>query len=159
MDSSLNFVIGKVTSIEDERYGIIRFTVDNYIENSLATPMSFVDEVKTGDEVLLLELDTVFKTSFVYLKRKVDKDIQFRYKNKSINILSDSIEIKTPNSSIILKDDGDISVTGININIESSVSTKITGSVLPSETTPGPFCALPLCLFTGTPHSSDHTGI
>lgn len=158
--SNPQFLIGEVTQVESKEFHIIKFKVDRYIDGQLAYPLGVVDEPVVGDEILLIELDPIFKTAYYYFKKKNDEHIQFRYKGKSISILDSSVEIKSKESSIVLKDNGDVDVNGTNvtvqgekININGSSEVKVSGTS--TIGTPGPFCALSNCLFSGTPHTSN----
>lgn len=140
MESNPQFIIGKVTEVTNEEFQLIKFTVPGYIEDASASPMAFIDEVKRGDEVLILSLDRMFKTSHMYLKRKTDEHIRFRYGTSAVTITDTKVDVEA-----------------ININIISSVSTKISGNAVANPATPGPLCGLPTCLYTGLPHVTDRT--
>lgn len=147
-------LIGEVTSVEDSNYHIIRFTVNGYIEDQIAYPFAVMDEPIVGDELMIIELDPIFKTAYYYIKKKNGEHIEMRYKDKHILINEEDISIKTENAEITLKDDGELEVKGDNINITAEGDVTMSGTSIPNGT-PGPFCALPKCLFTGVDHTSN----
>lgn len=148
-------LLGEVKSVEDDQLHIITFSIPNYVEGQKALPFAVVDEPKVGDEVILIELDPVFKTSYYYMKVKKSDGIQFNYKGKWIKILESKIELHTPKSDIELTDSGDITIKSSgNIKIDSG---KVTMSGESRPGTPGPFCALKSCVFSGAPHTSNES--
>lgn len=219
METERLYYLGVVVDIiEDEdagitkEYGIIKADIPGIIQGIQAFPKrNELDEPKKGDAVLLLCLDPVLNSYWIYERIKENDFIGIRAAGKMIDITPDyisigvfdksqeykederpelttylkldadgNIEIKsTGEAGIEIEGDVNVKVTNGEANIETAGNTvvksdtyievnapeveinsrdvKITGgmlttkgSVTPSGT--GPYCALPICPFSGWQH-------
>lgn len=171
----MSIFLAKVTKVgDDESRGtnrkmfVIRFDAKGIIEDATAYPVGVPDQPEVGEEVLVFELETVFGYCYMYQKVKTEDNTRFRIGGNLIDIREDGIDVECRNgSSITISADGDldissgkglsISVKGdadINVGGRCTLSAKTTsfpnGSVAPSGS--GPFCAIPICPYTGQPH-------
>jgi len=128
--SSPIFLIGKVTQVNSE-FHVIKFTVDNYIENATAYPLMSFDEPVVDDEIFLFELDNLFKSVYFYVKKKNDDYIRMRFQEKSISILSDRVEIITQGNTLVLKDDQSVELSnssGASLTMDSFGNVVLNGT-------------------------------
>jgi hypothetical protein len=134
-------------------------TLDVIDEDSANLSMfdgEFKVEHKKGDNAKI----TVFDTELIIKKGEVT----LKPKKTTIDVDGDA-EIKTSGKTTI-EAAGDVTVKGANVNVEATASAqvkaaqvRITGGTLQvngsSAPGPGPFCALPVCLFTGALHTGN----
>lgn len=167
------FYPGCVSKIIDPETYQIEVDIPGYIEGLKCFPWrGELDEPKVGDLVLVQELDSDFHSYALWRKLKEDKFIGIRSNGKMIDITPDSIvigvfdktkeykdnekpEVKT---SIKLTNDGNIEISGEgDITIKSSNVTvtggKLTVKGQANNSSDGPFNCLPVCPFSGAPHS------
>lgn len=169
----MNISLGRVSKIEDPLKFIIRFTIEEVIEDCIAYPIDTFDELNEGDPVLLYEIESIFGFSYLYKKLRLYDYTRLKLKDSQINIKEDIIEIFHKGSIIRILDNEDIEIEAksnikvtsekdINIEAQSnctvkSPKVKITGGQLDTKgqvapTGSGPYCGITVCPFVGLPH-------
>lgn len=171
--SNLTFMPGTVTKVIDPVTYQIEVDVPGYIEGLKCFPWrGELDEPKEGDLVLIQELDADYHSYALWRKLKEDQFIGFRSNGKMIDITPDAITIGVFDKSKKYKDtekpemktsikitgEGKIEITGGgDITIKSSNVTvtggKLTVKGQSNNSSDGPFNCLPVCPFSGAPHS------
>lgn len=171
----MNVFLAKVTKVGDDdsrgtnrRLFVIRFDAKGVIEDATAYPVGVSDQPEVGEEVLVFELETVFGYCYMYQKVKTEDNTRFRIGGNLIDIREDGIDMECRDgSSISVSADGDIGISsnkGISIAVKGDAdisvggkcSVKATSLSAPNGTVAptgsGPFCAIPVCPYTGQPH-------
>ena len=142
--NSANYFIGTITDVYEgeingenvtAEFQYIKANIPGVIDEVIAFPTrDQIDEPRIGDQVLLISLDPVYNSYFIYRKLKENNFIGFRAAGKMVDITPDSITIgvfdketeysdsdrpETSISSVIMDKDG-------NITIHASGNSKIT---------------------------------
>ena len=131
--NNTNYYIGTISEIlQDEKEDrIVLVTIPGVISNVKAYPKSSeLDEAKVGDPVLLLDLDPIFHSYFIYEKLKENRFIGFRASGKMVSITPENIKIAVYDEHADFRDSEEPSENHIkaqiiidkdgNISIESS---------------------------------------
>lgn len=96
--NNTNFYIGEISGFPngdtvDESHQVL-VDIPGLVEKALAFPKSAeMDEPKKGDPVLVLSLDPIYNTYFIYEKLKENDFIGFRSSGKMISITPDYIKL------------------------------------------------------------------
>lgn len=161
--------------------GIIKEVTDDKIYEIIATipqggevkarQVRCENEPLKGDEVLLIMLDDFFNGMNLYVPLNILTKDDFRgiaRKGYKVEWLYEGgIVVTDKSTTITFKDDTlnydngttKVEIAGGNITVTASMTdltnTAMThkGSAVPSGT--GPFCAVPFCMFSGSPHSGE----
>lgn len=171
----MNIFLAKVTKVgDDESRGtnrklfVIRFDAKGVIEDATAYPVCVPDQPEVGEEVLVFELESVFGYCYMYQKVKTEDNTRLRIGGNLIDIRDDGIDMECRDgSSISVSADGDIDIStnkALNIRVDGDADVTVGGrcslkaktTTFPSGTVAptgsGPFCAIPVCPYTGQPH-------
>ena len=173
----MNIRLGSVTSIVDSSKFIIRFSVPKFIEDQIAYPMDVYDEPNIGDPIVLFELESVFGLSYMYSKERLRDFTRLKIGESTVELKNDKINIKSNGGNVVVDAKGDIiikSASTLSIKSDSNLSIESTGDITvkggkvsligskvempnrtPIATGTGPFNCIPVCPFTGQPHSSN----
>lgn len=197
-------VVKKVVVDDDKKitkeYGIIEADIPGVIQGITAFPKrTEIDEPKPGDTILLLCLDPVLNSYWIYEKLKENEFIGIRSAGKMIDITPEKIRIgifdkdqtyfdgaaPTLTSYVEIDESGNITVNAekdveVNVSGDSYIETEgnttikskgecvidspevtvtggnltINGQVNPTPGN-GPFCALPVCMYSGGTHTGN----
>lgn len=130
-----DYFLGVVTGFEEgtkKEEHIITADIPGVVQNVTAYPFgSIIDEPKVGDPILLLSLDPIYNSYYIYQKLKESNLIGFRASGKLVDITPDTITIgifdpeleykdnERPKctSKIIIDKDNNVSIEGENLNI------------------------------------------
>ena len=95
MNNSTNYYIGTISKIsENKESRIVEVAIPGVATDITAYPKSTeLDEAKIGDPVLVLDLDPIFHSYFIYEKLKENNFIGFRASGKMVSISPDNIKI------------------------------------------------------------------
>lgn len=171
----MDYRLGKVTSIVDPLKFIIKFTIDNYIEDAIAYPIDTFDEPNEGDPIQVYEIESILGWSFVYKKQRQLDHTRMKLKDSLVDIYEDHVEVHAGDTKSVVKVNADGSltiVTNSSVSIETGEASikatkatieandvNITGGNLTTvnggTATPngqGGFCGIPVCPLTGAPH-------
>lgn len=175
----MDYKLGRVTSIVDPLRFVIKFTIDNYIEDAVAYPIDTFDEPNVGNPIQVYEIESILGWSFVYKKQRLDDYTRLKLGNSTVEITDEGINILTSSgndvfinsdggvtinsaNNINISSSGNININGSgNVNVESSSTLSLKGSMIKSQnssvppTGKGPFCAIKICPYTGQPHVGD----
>lgn len=180
------FYTGTITKVLDSVLKTVEVESPGIFEGVTAYPKSSgIDEPKVGDPVLILSLDEVLNSYFIYEKLKESDFIGFRSNGKMVSIDNDSLDIvvfdealkddsSIPTESnvkarIRISKDGDIDIQASGeINVSSmpgkTISFSTGNQVQPGSVIPNPigggFSCLKQCPYIGAPHVGNNiTGI
>lgn len=173
-------LLAKVTKIVDPNKFIIEFSAKEVIEPScIAYPLDTFDEVAVGEEILVIGIESVNGYSYLWKKIRLYDYTRIKNQDSEIDIMDTGINITCNNGNkLFIKSNGDITVKAdknVSVSIEGTCKLQVKGSVdvkvdgaatidaksikLPagtvSPTGKGPFNAIPVCPFTGAPHSGN----
>lgn len=175
----MDIYLGHVTKVTDELKFVVKFTVKGVIEDAIAYPIQQDDEPNVGDPIIIYSVESVFGWSFLWQKLRLKDFTRLKLGNSVINITEEGIDIQTEEGNeIFVKSDGDMNVVAksdftmkvdgnVMIIVDGNMDIQCNGSVNldatrikfpmrnPSPTGTGPFNAIPICPFTGSPHSSN----
>ena len=130
-----DFYLGVVTGFKEgteKEEHIVTADIPGIAENITAYPLgNSADEPKINDNIILICLDPVYQSYYVYIKLKENNFIGYRSSGKMVDITPDSITIgifdpeaeykdeerPETTSSIIIDKENNISITGANISI------------------------------------------
>lgn len=130
-----DFYLGVVTGFKEEtekEEHIITADIPGIATDIIAYPLgNAADEPKINDNIILICLDPVYQSYFVYIKLKENNFIGYRSSGKMIDITPDSVTIgifdpeteykdnerPETTSSIVIDKDNNITITGANISI------------------------------------------
>ena len=130
-----DFYLGIVTGFKEEtekEEHIITADIPGIATDIIAYPLgNAADEPKINDNIILICLDPVYQSYFVYIKLKENNFIGYRSSGKMIDITPDSVTIgifdpeteyndeerPETTSSIVIDKDNNITITGANISI------------------------------------------
>lgn len=130
-----DFYLGVVTGFKEEtekEEHIITADIPGIATGIIAYPLgNAADEPKINDNIILICLDPVYQSYFVYIKLKENNFIGYRSSGKMIDITPDSVTIgifdpeaeykdeerPETTSSIVIDKDNNITITGANISI------------------------------------------
>jgi len=130
-----DFYLGVVTGFKEEtekEEHIITADIPGIATDIIAYPLgNSADEPKINDNIILICLDPVYQSYFVYIKLKENNFIGYRSSGKMIDITPDSVTIgifdpeaeykdeerPETTSSIVIDKDNNITITGANISI------------------------------------------
>lgn len=159
MSAISNIYYGRVTSIIDEESWLITVDFMNQAElgekGPPALPLGFISsEVKKDDKILVFETDQKPGT-FFYMPLKNDGRVTIRTGNSYIDITDPDEFIIQASDKMYMMNKGDLF---INVSKNMKIlgpggKLEVKGVVVPNSN-PGPFCAIPNCLFAGNPHST-----
>lgn len=172
----MDYKLGRVTEVVDPLKFIIKFTIDNYIEDAIAYPIDTFDEPNVGNPVQIYEIESILGWSFVYKKQRLTDYTRLKLGNSTLEITDEGINILTSSGNdvfinsdggITINSNGNINITSGgtvnvkgegNVKIESGATLSLKGGLIKSEnnsvaaTGNGPFCAIKICPYTGQPH-------
>jgi len=94
---------GKVTEIVDSNKFIVKFTVEDDIEDAVAYPIDTFDEPNVGDPIQIYGIDTVFGMSFVYQKQRLFDHTRIKLGEQMVDITDHNVTIT---SALETEDDG-----------------------------------------------------
>lgn len=130
-----DFYLGVVTGFKEgteKEEHIITADIPGIATDIIAYPLgNAADEPKSGDNIILICLDPVYQSYYVYQKLKESNFIGYRSSGKMIDITPDSVTIgifdpeaeykdgerPETTSSIVIDKDNNITITGANISI------------------------------------------
>jgi len=130
-----DFYLGVVTGFKEgteKEEHIVTADIPGIAENITAYPLgNSADEPKINDNIILICLDPVYQSYYVYIKLKENNFIGYRSSGKMVDITPDSITIgifdpeaeykdeerPETTSSIVIDKENNISITGANISI------------------------------------------
>jgi hypothetical protein len=148
-----NIMLGTVSKIEDPNKFIIRFTIEDYIEDCIAYPIDTFDQPEVGDPIVLFGLESILGYSWMWQKQRLFDHTRLKHDDSVIEIKTDEINIVRGSSSIKMKKGGDIEISGSNVVITGpNHNGNLTTSGTVAATGNGPYCALKYCPYSGVPH-------
>lgn len=129
-----DFYLGVVTGFKEgteKEEHIITADIPGVATDIVAYPSSFTDEPKINDNVILICLDPIYQSYYIYVKLKESNFLGFRASGKMVDITPDTITIGVfdpeteykdnerpeTTSSIVIDKDNNITITGANISI------------------------------------------
>lgn len=137
MTNSSNFYIGVISEVpesSERELKIVKVDIPGVISGATAYPKcSELDEAKIGDSVLVLDIDPVFHSYFIYEKLKENEFIGFRSSGKMVSITPDDIKISVYDKDAFYLDseepDREFIKAQITIDNDGNVSIESSGTV------------------------------
>ena len=146
----MKYLYGEVVSVDTKTFAI-RFKINGILDNSQKYPQALpkgynLREIKVGDIVLIEQVDLSHPV-FYYYPQDNDNFIGIRYGDSEINIDVDTQDISIKGHKVT------ITITKQGLEIKGDPSIIVHGT--PTISTPGGFCALSHCTFTGVVHTTN----
>lgn len=158
----MDILLGIVTKIEDPNKFIIRFSVADIIQDMIAYPADVYDNPELNEPVIVYSLETIFGYSYMYSKQRLKDFTRIRIGNSDITLTKDMVAITTENgNNIVVSSDGDVQIKsngGITVSSETQIQLDAPQIKFPAgqvSGTSGPFNTIPVCPFSGAPHSGN----
>jgi len=113
----MDLALGKVTEIVNPEKFIIKFTIEDSIEDAVAYPIDTFDELNIGDPILIYGLDTIFGMSFIYQKQRLFDHTRLKLGDQLIDIMKDRITISSGIENF--NDNGNLSDSDPGLKLQS----------------------------------------